>query len=125
MVHEMVAANLRARQSNDRSDYDNKHLRKFVFIFANAIFHEICHMLVTFLTKGRTNTPPHIRPEVEPESSKKNIGEAGRYLEEVIFGGTLAYYRDNPLDNSQVHPHDCSLLICKTCRSAVSLLDVL
>ena len=80
-----------------------KCFRTFLFIFANRFLHEIAHIFVTYLDKGRSNTPPRIRAEVGGYS-REDMGEAGRYLETTLFGGTLEYYRDHAMDDSQVRP---------------------
>lgn len=106
----MVAAATRAGQTYDPSDDENRRFRTFIFLFANAFLHEIGHTLVTFLTKGRTGTPPHIKAQVRGYSGEFH-GEAGRNLETIIFGGTLEYYLDHADDYSQVRLPSCSLLI--------------
>ena len=88
----MVEAATKARRSVDRSDYDNKQLRTFNFIIANAIFHELCHLFSSFLTKDRTFTPRHLTAQIEGYV-EQHRGEAGRYMETTLFGGTLEYFR--------------------------------
>ncbi len=73
-------------------------------MFANVFLHEIGHILVTFLTKGKTGTPHHVRPQLAGYSVPGR-GEAGRSLETILFGGTQEYYRDFDDDDSQVSPH--------------------
>ena len=102
-VHDMVEVATRARHTMDRSDYDNKQLRTFNFIFANAIFHELCHLFSTFLTKGRILTPPQLNAQVKGRVNE-NEGEAGRYMETRIFGRTLEYLRDRNHSDRQVRP---------------------
>ncbi|CAF9939239.1 hypothetical protein IMSHALPRED_001266 [Imshaugia aleurites] len=77
-----------------------KCFRTFLFIFANTFLHEIAHIFVTYLDKGRSNTPPRIRAEVGGYS-REDMGEAGRHLETTLFGGTLEYYRDHAMDDNQ------------------------
>jgi hypothetical protein len=73
----------------------------FQFMFAAMFVHEAGgHLLVTFLTKGR-------RPLTPPSMSATGfgdavIGESGRYLEQVLFGGTMAFYRDPAQGDGQV-----------------------
>ena len=106
----MIAAATRAMYSNDRHDYDNREYRTFLFIFANTFFHETCHLFTTFLTKGREATPPHVAPQVK-EYSTMDKGEFGRYMETVVYGGTLEYYRDPTRGVGQVRPH--TLTLCR------------
>ena len=111
----MVAAATRAKNSNDKNDYDNKQFRTFLFIFANAFFHETCHLFTTFLTQGRIATPQHIRPQV-PGYSHMGKGEFGRYMETVVFGGTLEYYRDPTRGVGQVRLHNNPLRNLASCH---------
>ena len=108
-IRDMVAALIRAEQTNDPNDYEHRRFRIFNFIFANTFLHEIAHVFVTFLTKGRTGTPRRLRAEVTGYSGEDR-GEAGRHLETIIFGGTLEYYRDHADDDSQVQSYYRSLL---------------
>ena len=107
----MVAAMTRAEQTNDPNDHEHKRFRSFKFVFANTLLHEIGHVFVTFLTKGRTATPSHLQADVAGYSGEHE-GEAGRNLETIIFGGTIEYYRDHADDDSQVLSHHHSLLNC-------------
>ena len=90
---DMVEITTKARRTIDRSDYDNKQLCTFLFIFANAIFHELCHLFPTFITKGQIYTPSHLTAPVEGYV-KGNRGETGRFWKSLLFGGTLKYNRD-------------------------------
>ena len=104
-VHDMVEAATRAHRTDDPRDHENRRFRTFIFMFANVFLHEIGHILVTFLTKGRTGTPLHVRPQLDGYSMPGR-GEAGRSLETILFGGTQEFYRDFDDDDSQVSPHD-------------------
>ena len=104
-VRDMVEAATRAHRTNDLCDHENRRFRTFLFMFANVLLHEIGHVLVTFLTKGKTGTPQHVRPQLAGYSMP-GTGEAGRSLETILFGGTQEYYRDLDDDDSQVSPHD-------------------
>lgn len=77
--------------------------KRFQFAFATTIAHEVSHLLLTWLGKGRPHTPPNltIQGYGDPDA-----GEAGRYFEMYAFGGTLEFYRDPQQDNRQVSPHD-------------------
>lgn len=105
-IRDMLAAMIRAEQTNDPNDYEHKRFRTFNFIFANTFLHEIGHVFVNFLTKGRTGTPRRLRAEVAGYSAEDR-GEAGRHLETIIFGGTLEYFRDHADDESQVESYYC------------------
>jgi hypothetical protein len=85
-------------QSVDNGD----RFRTFQFIFAVAIVHEIGgHLLVTFLTNGRSDSPLALGVQ---GYNGRNIGESGRWLELSLFGGTSEFYRDRQIwdDNTQV-----------------------
>ena len=75
--------------------------RTFQFMFAVTFVHEIGgHVLVTFLTNGRRPlTPPSM---TAAGYDNTGLGEAGRYLEYVLFGGTMAFYRDPTQGDGQV-----------------------
>jgi hypothetical protein len=83
------------------SSADAASFRTFQFMFAVMFVHEAGgHVLVTFLTKGRRPlTPPSISAAGFRGTAE---GEAGRYLETVLFGGTMAFYRDPAQGNDQV-----------------------
>ena len=96
----MVEAATRVRLTMDRRSDDNKQLRTFNFIFANVIFHELCHLFSTFLTKGQILTPFKFNAQVGCVDKSK--GEAGRYMESLLFGGSLEYCRDFNRGDRQV-----------------------
>ena len=100
----MVAAATRASNSKDRNDYESKEFRTFLFIFANTFFRETCHLFTTYITQGRRGNSPHILPQIDTYS-KMDRGEFGRYMETVVFGGTLEYYRDPTRGVGQVRLH--------------------
>jgi hypothetical protein len=66
------------------------------FCLAHVLFHELTHVLVTYMYDGRVSTPVDIMPPVWiGQQSNSSLGEAGRYLEEDNFGGVLEIF-DNP-----------------------------
>ena len=99
-IYDMVEAATRARHTMNKNDYENRQLRTFNFIFANCIFHELCHLFSNFLTKGRIFTPPQFT--AAGGYSGQHRGEAGRYMESILFGGTLKYFRDHSRGDKQV-----------------------
>lgn len=79
--------------------------RTLQFIFVNMFLHEIGgHLFMTYLTKGRVNTPPHIRAGMSGYSGH-NEGESGRHLEVLFFRGNIEIYRDSTQGNDQVRAH--------------------
>lgn len=67
--------------------------------------HEIGHMFVTFLGRGKTLTPPRMYAPVAG-SSQGTRGEAGQFLEYLIFGGHVTVLRNPAEGKGQV----CSYL---------------
>lgn len=62
------------------------------FIFAHIFFHEIAHLFVTFIgyTNPGTRTPPTIGCGLPGVYSDGIVqGEAGRWFEYVLLGGTF------------------------------------
>ena len=115
----MVAACTRSLASRDGTDYDINQLRTFFFIFSITILHELCHLLQTFLTKGRTGTPKQLRPQLDGYG-REGKGEAGRYVETCLFGGTVEYFRDPTREDTQVRSHDDSYRIRAPTQLVVS-----
>lgn len=70
-------------------------------MFANVLVHEVGHNFMTYLTQGYANTPPTMHGG-ELGHKQGHRGEAGRYLEKVLFGGCLGNYRDLAQDGGQV-----------------------
>ena len=78
--------------------------RTWQFIFAHILFHEIAHVFVTFLgnTNPGTLTPPTIGCGLPGVYSDGIIrGEAGRWLEYVVFGGTVELVWDPDRQDDQ------------------------
>lgn len=61
-------------------------------------------MLVTFMSRGRVWTPPHIGASNQgyQQFQAEDVGESGRRLEFMVFGGMMEYYRDSQYDGKQV-----------------------
>src|SRR4051794_13713097 len=82
------------------SDAAKQRFRDFQFAFATTIVHEAGpHILITWLGKGRPNTPRQIT--VQGYGTPQFPGEAGRFFEMNVFGGTTEFYRDPQQDNGQ------------------------
>ena len=77
----------------DLSDENRQQLfRNLLFMTTHTLFHEICHVFVTYLTKGEGETPPQINdPTVRVDG---NGGEAGRNIEYLVFGGTMNWFHE-------------------------------
>ena len=104
----MVLAYDIVRLSKQRSDYDDKNYRTFLFNFANTFFREICSLFVTFLTKGRMVD--------RGEGRMMNKDEFARHMEDVLFDGRMIYYRDPFRDARQVRLHNDPLQKSATSR---------
>ena len=60
---------------------DNQRLfRRFLSMFVDILVHEIGHVFITYLSKGRDVTHTE--------------GEVGRALECLLFGGTIHHFYD-------------------------------
>ena len=73
----------------------------FQFMIAVMFVHEVGgHLFITFLSNGqRPLTPPSMRAGNHGDN---RVGESGRYLEQILFGGTMSFYRDPAQGDSQV-----------------------
>jgi hypothetical protein len=96
---------------------DKKHRERylnFYFLFAAPTAYELMHAFVALLA-GASNTPDKYTP---PETTHLNYGqpavpgrsigagESGRFMERLLFGGSLEFYRDLNDDNGQVSHDD-------------------
>lgn len=87
---------------------DKKHRERYLdfhFLFAAATAHELMHAFVALLggvgDAPHTYTPPGTT-HLDYGDSTSNLGESGRYMENVLFGGSLEVYRDPNDDDNQV-----------------------
>lgn len=70
-----------------------KVFRRFQFQFVNVFFHEIGgHLLFTYLYHGLPSTPRQVMPPTWSGQEGGRVGESGRTLEAVVFGGTLEFF---------------------------------
>ena len=77
----------------DLTDENRQQLfRNLLFMNTHILFHEICHVFVTYLTKGEESTPPQINDLTVRADG--NGGEAGRNIEYLVFGGTLNWFQE-------------------------------
>ena len=91
MVDQMSAA---FENTLDGPSNENRHqlFRNLLFMTTHTLFHEVCHVFVSYLTKGEENTPPQINdPTVRFDG---NGGEAGRNIEYLVFGGTINWFHE-------------------------------
>ncbi|KAL4902144.1 hypothetical protein BDW74DRAFT_180992 [Aspergillus multicolor] len=76
-----------------RAAYDPQAYVEWQFQFATIIVHEVGgHMLTTFLGNGGSAQPEAFAMDGYQQGQR--IGEAGRFLETQLFGGTVAWYTD-------------------------------
>ena len=87
----MVKAAKKAKRATN--DAERKNHQAFLFMEANSLLHEIGHVFITYLSRGRQNTPATMKAQMSWEKYP-NEGEAGRKLEDIIFGGTIDYVVD-------------------------------
>ena len=97
----MCRAGVRAVTSGDPNSKESKRFQTFLFALAKSIYHELGHMFITFLGGGVVNTPPHITVYKSGEL-QRDIGEAGRFVEDRLFGGLIITFKDKEDDNDQV-----------------------
>ncbi|KLJ07536.1 hypothetical protein EMPG_16989 [Blastomyces silverae] len=69
-------------------------LQRFQFQFVNLFFHEIGgHLLFTYLYHGLPGTPRQVTPPNWcGQDQEEEIGESGRTMETVVFGGTVEFF---------------------------------
>lgn len=95
------------------SESQTQQFRTFQFLFANIFLHEVAgHLLVTYLigdeesqahARHRGFTPEQYQPTLldglqgygnyipQPGGQVVRTGESGRYLEQLLFGGTVEF----------------------------------
>ncbi len=87
----MVKAAKKAKQATH--DTEREHHEAFLLKHTKTLLHELGHIFTTYLSRGRQGygTPPTVNAPkyLEPLSER---GEAGRKLEALVFGGTLAFW---------------------------------
>lgn len=102
------AQNAAIEAPNTKPDSDEmREYEAFLFMFANTLLHEIAHVLTTYLTRGKLDTPANMPSEVS--ISPEAAGEAGFDIEYSVFGGVM-YYQHDP---DHVTPNDtvCSYMV--------------
>ncbi|OAA66568.1 plasma membrane ferric-chelate reductase [Niveomyces insectorum RCEF 264] len=87
-----------------------RRFRHFLFMFGAATVHELCHAFVGYLAQGAVSanalTPPNV-DHLDYGSSQSQLldiprGEAGRWVENILYGGSLEYYFSESDDIGQV-----------------------
>ncbi|POR38610.1 Uncharacterized protein TPAR_01181, partial [Tolypocladium paradoxum] len=115
-VNDMVAAHhayCRAIAHSSAAMKYRKRWRNFLFMFACATLHELSHFFVGYLTRGALPDTPegitHLNYSsyFDEESGDWHPGgESGRWLENVLYGGSIEYYADRGDDRGQAGiPH--------------------
>lgn len=107
----MCQAGEAAEKCKNQDSVAAKRYRAFLFLFSLKLLHELAHVFVTYLTFGAANTPPDIDSTKKPgnkpvqytQENPKTDGEAGRYLEDLIFGGTIV---------TMCNPHEGEEQVC-------------
>ncbi|OJD10725.1 hypothetical protein AJ78_08343 [Emergomyces pasteurianus Ep9510] len=95
-----ICLNQKLVESMVSSSSSQREFRRYQFLFAHLLFHEIGgHLLITYLYNGRPVTPrgviaPNWNSQ-EQEEHGAQAGESGRFLESMLFGGTLEFF-DSP-----------------------------
>lgn len=70
--------------------------------FASVLVHELAHIFVTFLAMGERRTPESMAAS---DTSRRSKGDAGTYLECLIFGGIRMSIRNPAEGDEQVCPY--------------------
>lgn len=79
-----------------------QRFRDFQFLFSILMIHEVGgHLMVSWLGHGRVETPPRIAVTGYTRHERPDVGEAGRHLEYMWFGGCLEFFYDPELDHYQ------------------------
>jgi hypothetical protein len=94
--------------NSDLTETRRAHLldrhKQFQFVFAIATAHELCHVFVAYLSRNTNNgerfTPGGVTFLEYGESEE--VGESGRFIENLLFGGAMEWYRDRNDDDGQV-----------------------
>jgi hypothetical protein len=77
--------------------------RRYQFKLMHVLAHEIgAHVLITYIYHGRPLTPPDVVPfnwasqpqydRVPGDETPPQVGESGRFLEQLAFGGTVEFF---------------------------------
>ena len=56
---------------------------------SSCLLHEVSHVFVTYLTRGKYDTPTSIIAHVPGCWPKNGVGESGMMMEQRIFGGVV------------------------------------
>ncbi|PGH03745.1 hypothetical protein GX51_03889 [Blastomyces parvus] len=112
LKHEILL-NMQLVQDMVNAAESQEALRRFQFQFINLFFHEIGgHLLFTYLYHGLLGTPREVTPaNWYGQHQGENLGESGRTLETVVFGGTVEFY-DVPEASIQKKPRKPCKTVC-------------
>lgn len=110
----MVAAAKLVDPSKGYDHTDNKNYRDLLFMTSSWLLHEIGHVFVTYLTRGKEDTPISIIADVLGASPEDEMGESGWLMEQRIFGGVV-----NP-----IHPVLTEDKSKPVCPDAVALAEL-
>ena len=67
----------------------NQNYRDLLFMMSSWLLHEVSHVFVTYLTRGKYDTPISIIAHVPGFSPEDGMGESGLMMEQRIFGGVV------------------------------------
>ena len=98
----MLGTAIGVKSDQGIDDLVSKDYRAFVFSIASGVFHEMGHVLITYLSGGEAVTPPKINARVVAHlaPSEGRRGESGHSLEDMVFGGVVTVLRD-PIGGSR------------------------
>ncbi len=75
---------------------------RFLFMYSNALLHELAHTYVTYLSLGRSKSPDKINEGKLARLRSGFEAESGYWLEKALFGGVVNEYRD-PIVGTEQH----------------------
>ena len=106
----MARASMEGGNHNTYARKMSARYRTYLFALALTVAHELTHFFVAYLAQGRTTSDTYTPPTVSylnyaaevDGAGAPTVGESGRWLENVLFGGSIEFYRDVEDDDGQV-----------------------
>lgn len=87
----------RAAKVQEGNSKEKQRYRTFVCKLALSFVHELGHLFVQYLGRGKVETPPSVS-----RTGTGEVGEAGAHLEVVMFGGCVVSTCKTEEDDDQV-----------------------
>ena len=89
----MLAAAIKAQSTENKNDHIHQNYQDFVLLFSCCLIHEIGHVFLTYLIRDDEilDSPDSMTPVWKDVKDEPGSAEAGFYLEQLIYGGTLSF----------------------------------